>query len=51
MSCRLCSKAASTQEQIDQMMVANPVRFFGGAASAGGGEASVAGAAGGAPAG
>jgi phosphotriesterase-related protein len=40
-----------TQEQIDQMMVANPVRFFGGGASAGGGEASVAGAAGGAPAG
>jgi phosphotriesterase-related protein len=40
-----------TQQQIDQMMVANPARFFGGAASADGGAASVAAAAGGAPAG
>jgi phosphotriesterase-related protein len=31
-----------TQEQIDQMMVANPVAFFGGGASGDGGEASVA---------
>jgi phosphotriesterase-related protein len=38
-----------TQEQIDQMMVANPVVFFGGGASPGGGEASVAGTAHGAP--
>jgi phosphotriesterase-related protein len=38
-----------TQEQIDQMMVANPVAFFGGGASRGGGEAPVLGTAHGAP--
>ena len=38
-----------TQDQIDQMMVSNPVQFFGGGASAAGGEESVASAAGGAP--
>jgi phosphotriesterase-related protein len=38
-----------TQDQIDQMMVSNPVQFFGGGASAAGGGASVASAAGGAP--
>ena len=35
-------EAGVTQEQIDQMMVANPVAFFGGRASGGAAEAGLA---------